>query len=85
MKKKIILSLVLLILLAVVVYCAINCYKLTKLDYNLQLENNGFVKDDITMLTHEQSILCGIYCCILCLGGLGITTIIMCWVLSDIL
>lgn len=85
MKKKIILSLVIMILLAVVIFCGINAYKLAKIDYNLQLENNGFVKDDITMLSHEQSILLKTYFIISVFGILGILTIIITWGLSEIL
>lgn len=74
-----------LILSAIIVYCAINLYNLIQLDHNLQLEINGYVKEDITMLTFEQAKLRTLLCIILVFSSITIVTIIMGLIIAKLL
>lgn len=54
--QRVVLFFVAVILIAIAVFLIIQAVWYDKLDHTLQLEQNGFFKDDVTMLTFGQSV-----------------------------
>jgi len=81
----ILIALSITILTAIAVYCAISLYNLRQIDYNLQLETNGFVKEDITMLTFQQSRLQNWLVAILFFSSLSVVVLIMWLIIAKLI